>query len=775
MQDAKEETIDYICHLKTVRILKIIKKLKSNILGKDSDVLELLRLLTDLMLFISNDLRLEEIIADKFSNLSIDKNDLSKPFSDYFESTQTTHLLQDIQARLLDGKQHNGKYEVQFIGHRPFSANCTILPYKGGVILDFRNISTINNPLFTCENTQTLLELIENRPESIIACKKNTQLVFANKFFRDIFPTVKADTISTSYIKDLSRSSLASENWIRNIEELKPGKSYNHTIFNPFKHEHISFLHRAESYCIDGHDNDDIVWTFIRDFSKQSLYEQQTNEIIRILRLVSNKVHARITVKDPFNNYSYIYRNKYKRNSIDSPETILGKNDFDIYPYYTALEKRIDDIRVVVNDTSSKMKFINPGKNGKIEIWEQYKFCFVSKNYKPMLVSITSDITEIELIRRNEEAQKERADRSNKMKSAFLANMSHEIRTPLNAIIGFSRIISETDNAIDRKEYYNIVETNTERLLNLINEILNLSKIEAGTLEFNIAKVNLEDICNDVLDAHSLRCPPNVSLQFAESPAELLFLTDKNRIIQVFSNLIGNAFKYTSKGIITFGYKLVDDDNILCYVSDTGTGIAADKINSVFERFNMLGSNVKGTGLGLSISEALIEHLGGKIWVESEINKGTTFKFTLPYKVPEGVKKRTKEENFRIDKSTQEEKPLILVAEDIDLDYKLVEKILKDKYHLIRSIDGIEAIILMEKKNPNLILMNLKMPNLDGLSATQIIRESGKRTPIIALSTYTQDEQKKEALDAGCTDFITKPIREHELIDKIKEHLRIDK
>ncbi len=753
-----------------------MEKSKSNILGKATDALELFRMLTDLMLYITKDIRLSEVVIDKFSILSSnEKVILGTSLFDLFEPNRDTNrFFKDIQETLASGKQHNNEYEIHFLGHQITSTNCTILPYKEGIILDFRNITVLDNTLSTRREAQTLFDLMDTIPQSIVACKKDTQLVFANKFFRDIYPNLNDGSISDHYIKDLKKSSLNKGTWTHDIDSLKSGQSCNHTILNPFNYKQSSFLYRAESFCTEINKDDDVIWTFIRDFSKQSLYEQKTNEMIRILELISNKVHARITVKDPFNQYSYIYRNNYKRNINDSPETIQGKNDFDIYPYYTALEKRIDDFRIVLTGIPSKRRFINPGENGKIQIWEQDKFKFSFKNNRPILVSITSDITDIELTRRNEQAQRERADRSNKMKSAFLANMSHEIRTPLNAIIGFSRIISETENSIDRADYYKIVETNTERLLHLINEILNLSKIEAGTLEFKIDKVNLEDLCQDVLDAHSLRCPPNVSLQLAESPEELVFLTDKNRIIQVFSNLIGNAFKYTSKGIITFGYKIQDQEKILCFVSDTGAGIPADKIDSVFDRFNMAGSNVKGTGLGLSISEAIVEHLGGEIWVESEMDKGTVFKFILPYEVPKGVKKRTQEENYRIDKSKGNQKPLILVAEDIDINYKVVEKMLQDQYNLIRSVDGIEAIMMMEKKNPDLILMDLKMPNLDGISATQIIRESGKETPIIALSAYAQDEQRKEALAAGCTDFMTKPIEEQELKAKIKEHLHID-
>ena len=223
-----------------------------------------------------------------------------------------------------------------------------------------------------------------------------------------------------------------------------------------------------------------------------------------------------------------------------------------------------------------------------------------------------------------------KAERSNQLKSAFLANMSHEIRTPLNAIVGFSYLIAESDDAEERKKYYSIVNTNNERLLQLINEILDLSRIESGIIEFSFKPASLHNICLEVRNAHIFRIPQGVSLIYELSDESLMITTDKDRIFQVISNLVGNAIKFTPKGNISYGYKLTDNQ-IIFHVTDTGMGIEPEKVGHVFERFTKLNNYAQGTGLGLSICKSIIERLGGKISVSSEFGKGTTFIFTLPY------------------------------------------------------------------------------------------------------------------------------------------------
>ena len=237
-----------------------------------------------------------------------------------------------------------------------------------------------------------------------------------------------------------------------------------------------------------------------------------------------------------------------------------------------------------------------------------------------------SDITvSMELLK-----AKEAAEISNHLKSAFLANMSHEIRTPLNAIVGFSNVLAYTEDENERQEYIKIIENNNTLLLQLIGDILDLSKIEAGVFEFVYSKVNLNVLLMEVIRAARLRLKnDSVVVEFVECLPECVICSDVNRLMQVMNNLITNAIKFTAKGSIRVGYRLREDESLYFYVSDTGCGIPADKLKEVFGRFVKLNSFQQGTGLGLSICESIVTRLGGQIGVMSEVGQGSTFWFTL--------------------------------------------------------------------------------------------------------------------------------------------------
>ena len=367
-----------------------------------------------------------------------------------------------------------------------------------------------------------------------------------------------------------------------------------------------------------------------------------------------------------------------------------------------------------------------------------------------------------------------KAERSNQLKSAFLANMSHEIRTPLNAILGFSRIIAETENAEERLQYYDIVEKNNMRLQELINEILDLSKIESGMMEFNYAPVSLYTLCEDVKNTYSFRCQPGVELVFEESDPSLVISTDRNRLFQVFSNLIGNATKFTAKGSISFGYKLTEKE-IVFHIADTGSGISDDKIDKIFDRFIMANNQVQGTGLGLSISKIIVEKLGGKIAVQSKMETGTTFTFTLPYISANGDMKweeKLPPASVKDNSRTSHQEMTILVAEDYQSNYDLIEAMIGKIYKLVHAHDGMGAIIFYEQYKPDLILMDIKMPNINGLDATRAIREMSADVPVIAVSAYAYEKDKIAAIESGCNDFLTKPVSADLLKMTINKYLK---
>mgnify|MGYP002892738447 FL=1 len=227
----------------------------------------------------------------------------------------------------------------------------------------------------------------------------------------------------------------------------------------------------------------------------------------------------------------------------------------------------------------------------------------------------------------------EKAEQANQLKSAFLANMSHEIRTPLNAIVGFSNMLPHTEDPVEMREYADIIETNTDLLLQLINDILDLSKIEAGTFDFYPSSIDVNQTMEEIEQSMRLRLKnSDVTLAFTERLPGCLFYIDKNRLIQLLANFVNNAIKFTQTGTICMGYRMTDTDTIYFYVSDTGCGMSNEQCEHVFERFVKYNPFIQGTGLGLSICRTIVEHLGGKIGVDSEEGKGSTFWFTLPYR-----------------------------------------------------------------------------------------------------------------------------------------------
>ena len=376
-----------------------------------------------------------------------------------------------------------------------------------------------------------------------------------------------------------------------------------------------------------------------------------------------------------------------------------------------------------------------------------------------------------------------RAEKASQMKSLFLANMSHEIRTPLNAIEGFSRVIVETDSEVERMKYYQIIESNNQRLTSLINEILDLSRVESGEIEIKKAKTDINQLCENIKQLFKFRCPESLKLEFEKPLMSVTMNTDANRLIQVFSNLISNALKHTTTGSITFGFRVINEmKEIEFFVKDTGTGIPPEFIDKIFNIYASQDAEQKqGFGLGLPLCKIIIEKLGGTISVDSAVNLGSTFTFVLPFDGTVGgieqdhstttTNVRTIRVSARSDEMNQK---TILVAEDEDSNYELVKIVLQKRFRLLRAHNGIEAVNLNEDERPDLILMDIRMPEMNGLDATRIIKEVNHDTPVIALSAYAFEENIREAKLAGCDEFMAKPFRVENLIEVVKKYLDDD-
>ena len=389
------------------------------------------------------------------------------------------------------------------------------------------------------------------------------------------------------------------------------------------------------------------------------------------------------------------------------------------------------------------------------------------------MVCVNYDITELKETEMRLIEAKNKAEVSDRLKSAFLANMSHEIRTPLNAIVGFSNLLMEADDATERSEYMTIVQENNDLLLKLISDILDLSKIEAGTFEFNFTTVDVNQMCQDIIRTLGIKAQErNDTLLFGNHRPECHLVSDKSRLVQVLTNFINNALKFTTQGTITLGYEFGKEDEITFYVEDTGAGIPQKDLPSVFDRFVKLNTFMQGTGLGLSISKSIVEQLDGRIGVNSEEGKGSRFWFTLPYSQPPHTE-QAPEQSTPIPPETplRDETPVLLIAEDTDSNYLLLSLLLKKEYEIHRARDGREAVRLFRELSPDLILMDVKMPEMDGLEATRAIRKENQTIPIIAITAFAYDKDRQRALSAGCNDYLSKPISADELKRRLREYL----
>ena len=363
---------------------------------------------------------------------------------------------------------------------------------------------------------------------------------------------------------------------------------------------------------------------------------------------------------------------------------------------------------------------------------------------------------------------KDKAELSDRLKSAFLANMSHEIRTPLNAIVGFSELLVDSDDPDEKKEYWHIIESNNDLLLRLINDILDLSKIESGIIDRKRERFNLTKLCNELYVMMRSKIP-NADVELVQDnpcPECWIFL-DSNRLKQVWMNFLTNAVKYTRSGYIRMGYS-VEKDGIRFYVEDTGTGIPKELQDRVFGRFQKLNEFVQGTGLGLAISRAIVEAAGGEIGFTSEQGIGSTFWAWVPCEIFQhgdvGCPETTLPNHRPVFSEGSDRKLKILVAEDNDSNFLLVRNILKD-YDLLRVTNGVEAVEEIRNGKFDFVLMDLKMPVMDGLVATRKIREFNSDIPIVALTANAFDTDRASAMDAGCNAFLPKPVKRKQLFE----------
>ncbi len=392
-----------------------------------------------------------------------------------------------------------------------------------------------------------------------------------------------------------------------------------------------------------------------------------------------------------------------------------------------------------------------------------------------------TDITEKRKMDRELIRSKEKAEKADYFKSSFLTNLSHELRTPMNAILGFTELLNqESPEKHLRAEYTSIIKRKANYLLSLIDDINELAKFETGQIKVNKTLFPVLQIMKEIyIEFDNKRIKEGktnirIEMSMPEGIHELNIYTDQGRLQQVLSNLLSNALKYTEKGVIEFGLK-ISDKNLRFFVNDTGIGMSEDEQKNIFKRFNKIEENSPEKygkyGFSLTISRHIVEMLGGKIKVKSEINNGSLFQFDIPVETPE---KEDESLIYEIDdlKNINWKNKIILIAEDEDVNYKFLESVLhKTQIQLLRAVNGQEAVALCKKiPQIDIVLMDIKMPVMNGFEAITEIRKFRKDLPVIAQTAFSSQDEINKCLETGCIDYVTKPIDIKLLIQKINTY-----
>jgi len=477
----------------------------------------------------------------------------------------------------------------------------------------------------------------------------------------------------------------------------------------------------------------------------------------------------------------YVSDNCINITGYPSSDFILNKqltfNDIISEQYHSAIYQEWD--RVITNRSPFQMEYEIITAAGQVRWVLERGFGVYDESGNLMfLEGYIEDVTDRKIHDKELMEAKDKAEESDRLKSAFLANMSHEIRTPMNGVLGFMQLLKEPGLTEDKQfEYIEIVNKSGHRLMDTINDIIEISKIESGETKVVLSDFNCEDLMNY---QHAFFKPQadQKNLEFeieTQLTGELAIIhMDKHKLTSILTNLIKNAIKFTNSGSISFG-NYVEREFLHFYVRDTGRGIPSDKKSLVFDRFVQaelsLSRTHEGSGLGLSICKAYAEALGGQIFVESELGKGSVFHFTIPYypvlnEYTSGTEIKNSHQSMVAEKT-------VMVVEDDEISYKyLYELLSRMNLRLVHVTNGADAVNSI-KVNPeiSLILMDLQMPGMDGIQTTSEIRKFNKKIPIIAQSAYTMAGKKKMALEAGCNGYITKPVKREELVNVIFKYL----
>ena len=521
-------------------------------------------------------------------------------------------------------------------------------------------------------------------------------------------------------------------------------------------------------------------------------YEELEKELLELkkLQLIENRFSSILQASDDMitihkHSGEYLYYNGPSCYAV-SPKDVVGQMPSDIFDQdatkklLTAFDNvmktgKSETMEVLLDWMGEKRwfsEYIYPVKNTEGEVLEMVKVCRDIHERK---------IAEEKIIAQNKELliAKEKAEESERLKTAFLANMSHEIRTPMNGLLGFSQLLKKkTISDEEREEYLDLIDQEGKRLLNIISDIVDISKIDSNNVSIDIAPCNVNSLIDELYSKYSISTmDQNITLNINKGLGDndSVIMTDSNRLVQILSNLIENALKFTREGIVEIGYSL-SFNHLQFYVKDSGPGIKTEDQQLIFGRFNQSKQHQvhdSGSGLGLSIAKGLTELLKGEIKVESKIGKGATFFVSIPY---EQAVIETKQRIELKDESIDRSHFTILIAEDEEMSFMYLEQCLSEfNCSILHAHDGKEAIEIFERDSSiDFIMLDINMPIMNGNEVLTYIRKVNKSIPIIAQTALAMSVEKEKILAAGFNDYVSKPTSREDLISIINKYLSKD-
>lgn len=648
------------------------------------------------------------------------------------------------------------------------------------------------------ESEERFRAVFEKSEMGIVLVSESMKYMKANPAFCDMTGYTEEELISLSVgdltLKEDYPDSIANARdlWAGKISKYRDEKRYIH------KSGRIIWAFIAVTVVRDASDKPMFYLSMINNITDRKLAEDKLAREQVLLTTLINNLPQTIHVKD-------LQKRRILANRADleligkNEKEVIGKTDRELFPAELAEGYMKDDDYVLTNQKSiidREEQIVN--EKGKPLWFLVSKIPLTDHTGKITgIVGIGHNITarkkvedqlrynEVRLKMQNEEIRrinrdliqaKEKAEESDRLKTAFLHNISHEIRTPLNAIIGFTSVLaSENLPSQKRQEFMDIIYKSNDQLLSIISSILTLANLESGQETFNAKETDINQMLLDVYEQFSITKVPNeVSLSYSEGlPDEkALILTDSVKLMQILVNLVGNALKFTHKGFVRFGYSL-NKYQLDFFVEDSGIGIPENMHSRIFERFSQVDSTITrkygGTGLGLAISKGYARLLGGNISVTSTPGKGSKFVLSIPYNP---VNKAPEPGGFN-SLSDIGIHGIVLIAEDEHVNFLLLKEILSGyEVQVYRAENGQEALNFCSGQiKPDVVLMDMKMPVMDGIEATDKIKKIVPALPVIALSAYTSEDDKKRFFEAGCDSFIEKPFRRDELLRILEHHL----